>query len=148
MTKTEINPLFKDGLPKLIDMSKTIGAFKMPTMDMNAIIEMQRKNIEAITTINQSILENVQSFLGRQAELLRKGMQELGGMVSVSTTPQENVVQHAQSSKAAIDQCFANVRDASETMAKCNGLVMQTVSDRMSEGLDELRELMKIDIAA
>ena len=57
-------------------------------------------------------------------------------------------MKQAEASKAAIDKCLANVRDIAETVAKCNTQALDTVSNRMNEGLDELRGIIKTNRAA
>ena len=57
-------------------------------------------------------------------------------------------MRQAEASKVVVEKCMANVRDAAETLAKCNSQTMETVSHRMSDGLEELRGLIKTDLAA
>ncbi len=56
---------------------------------------------------------------------------------------EEKVIKQAEASKAAMEKCIANVRDIAETISKCNGQAIETVSLRMNEGLDELRGIIK-----
>ena len=72
MPKPATNPVIEANFPKLVDASKIMAEFKMPGFDMNALMDMQRKNIEAITAINQATFEGMQSFAHRQTELMRK----------------------------------------------------------------------------
>jgi phasin family protein len=128
-----------------------MGEFKMPGFDMTALMEMQRKNIETITTINQTIFGNLQSFVQRQAELMRQGFEETSNLMNAmmsSPTTQDKVIRQAEASKNVVEKCMANARDASETLDKCNSHTMETISNRMNEGMGELRSLIKTDIAA
>jgi phasin family protein len=151
MSKPAINPVSDVDFSKWMDPSKIMGEFKMPGFDMTALMEMQRKNIETITTINQTIFGNLQSFVQRQAELMRQGFEETSNLMNAmmsSPTTQDKVIRQAEASKNVVEKCMANARDASETLDKCNSHTMETISNRMNEGMGELRSLIKTDIAA
>ena len=151
MPKSAIDSVFKADFPKLVDASKMMETFKMPNFDINALMEMQRKNIEALTAVNQAGFENLQSFAGRQVELMRQGIEEAAGLmtaVMAAPTTQEKVMHHAEASKIMTEKCMAHARDAAETLAKCNNQAMETVSNRMNEGIGELHSLIKTDRAA
>lgn len=152
MAKMENTSPFKADFPKLVDISKVMTEFKMPNFDMNALMEIQRKNIEAITAINQAAFDNFQSFASRQATLIRQSLEGVTNLVNElmsSATPQEKIMHQAEASKNAVEQCFTNVHDAAETLSKCNTQVMDAVSGRMTEGLEELKGLIKKnDLAA
>ena len=151
MPAPEATPILKASFPKLVDMTKAMKDFNVPSLDMNALMEAQRKNMQAITVVNQAAFENFQSYIQRQATLMTQGIQvnaNLMNAIMAAPTTQEKVMHQAEASKTAIDQCFSNVRDAAETLAKCNQQVMEIVSNRMTEGLEELRGLIKTDVAA
>lgn len=151
MPTPEATPVLRANFPKLVDMSKVMKDFHVPNLDMNALMETQRKNIQAITVVNQAAFENFQSYIQRQSALMTQGIQinaNLMSAIMAAPTTQEKVMHQVEASKTAIDQCFSNVREAAETLTKCNQQVMEIVSNRMTEGLEELRDLMKADLAA
>jgi phasin family protein len=151
MSKPAPRSAFKVDFSKPMDTSEMMDAFKMPNFDMNTLMEMQRKNIEALTVVNQAIFQNLQSFAGRQVEMMRQGFEETTDLINVmmsAPTTQEKVMHHAEASKIVTEKCMAHARDAAETLAKCNSHAMETVSNRMNEGLGELRSLIKTNVAA
>jgi phasin family protein len=146
MSKPASNPFFEADFSKMMDMSKMMGEFKMPQFNFEALMSAQRKNIEAMTAVNQAAFEGIQAVARRQAELIRQGLEEttqtMKAVMSTSS-PEEKVIRQAEASKAAADKCMANAREIADTLAKCNTQVMETVSTRMSEGLEELRDIIK-----
>lgn len=146
MSKPAANPFFEADFSKMMDMSKMMGEFKMPQFNFEAMMNAQRKNIEAMTAVNQAAFESFQSLARRQAELFRQGIEETTqtmNAVMSSGSPEEKVMRQAEASKAAVDKCIANAREIADTVAKCNTQAMETVSHRMSESLDELRDIMR-----
>jgi phasin family protein len=88
----------------------------------------------------------MQSLIRRQADLMRQGMEDAASLMSAMMscpTPQEKVMRHAEASKMAMEKYLANARDVAETLSKCNSQAMEAVSNRLNEGLEELRGMMK-----
>ncbi len=50
--------------------------FKLPGVDVDALVAGQRKNVEALTAANRVAFEGVQAFARRQAEMLQETMNE------------------------------------------------------------------------
>jgi phasin family protein len=151
MFKPATNSIFEADFSKMMNPSKIMGEFKMPGFEMNALMEMQRKNVEMITTINQAIAENLQAFAHRHAEFMQQGFEEATNLMNAvmsASSPQEKVIRQAEASKDVVEKCIANARDATETLAKCNSQTIETISNRMTDGVKELQGLMKTSVAA
>jgi phasin family protein len=133
-------------LSKFADFTKMAADFKAP-MNMEPLMAAQRRNIEAFTAVNQAAYESMQSLARRQMDMVRQGMEEMtsmmSSMMSSPASPEEKVLRQAEASKAAVEKCIANARDVAETFSKCNTQAMEVVANRLSEGLEELRGMMK-----
>jgi phasin family protein len=146
MSKPSANPFFETDFSKFADMSKMMGDFKMPGVNMEAMMSCQRKNMEACVAVSQAAFEAMQAMARRQAEWMRQSFEEATGLMNATMaaeTPEEKVIRHAEMSKAAVDKCMANAREIAETMARTNSQAMETMSNRMSESLDELRDMVR-----
>jgi phasin family protein len=152
MSKPATNPFFEADFSKFMDMSKMgdlsklMGDFKMPAPNYEAMMATQKRNIEAFTALGQAAFESMQALARRQAELVREGIQEATSTMNAvisSPSPEEKVIRQAEASKVAVEKCLANARDITETLTKCNYQAMETVSSRLSEGLEELRGMIK-----
>ena len=75
MPAPEATPILKASFPKLVDMTKAMKDFNVPSLDMNALMEAQRKNMQAIAVVNHAAFENLQSYIQRQAALMIEGFQ-------------------------------------------------------------------------
>jgi len=145
MSKPVSNPFFEMDFSKFADFSKMAGDFKAP-FNMEPLFAAQRRNIEAITAVNQAAFESIQALARRQADLLRQNMEEASSLISAvmnCPTPQEKVIRQAEASKVAVEKCIATARDITETLSKCNSQAMETVTARLSQSIEELRGMMK-----
>ncbi|MDR3425736.1 MAG: phasin family protein [Alphaproteobacteria bacterium] len=146
MSKPFTNPFIEADLSKMFDLSKFTSDFRMPQFDAEAAFSLQRKNIEAFTAMNQAAYESIQALAHRQADTFRQIIEEASQTVQAiiaSPTPEGKAIKQAEVSKAAMDKYLASLRDASETIAKCNNNALETVGVRLNEGLNELRSIVK-----
>jgi phasin family protein len=139
----------KFDVSKMFDMSKILGDYKLPQVaafDVEAISALQRKNLEAFTAISQAAYESMQALWRRQTDSYRQILEEMtqmGQTVMSCPTPEAKAIKQAEVSKAAMDKYLANLRDASETIAKCNSQAMETVGARVNDTLNEMCGIVK-----
>ena len=151
MSKPASNGFFEADFSKYMDMSKMMGEFKMPSVNMEAVMSSHRKNLETCAAVAQAACETMQAIARRQAEWARQCCEECTSMmnaVMAAETPEEKVIRHAEISKAAVDKCIAQAREIADAVGRANSQAMETVSNRMSEGLDEFRDLVRNGRAA
>jgi phasin family protein len=151
MSKPAANPFFETDFSKFMDMSKMMGEFKFPAFNAEAIMAAHRKNLETVAAINQACFESFQGLARRQAELARQCVEECAAMYNAvlsSDTPEDKVIRQAECSKAAVDRCVANAREIAETVTKNNCQALETLSNRLNEGLEEFRDMVKNGRAA
>jgi phasin family protein len=127
------------------DFRRMMGDWRIPGFDFEAMAQSQRKNIEAFTQANQVALEGTQAWMRRNLELARETMEEMSVMLTELTKPtvsmEDRFQRQAEYSKKAIEKGFANIRDLAELMSKANTDAFGVISKRVTEGLEEVREL-------
>ncbi|MBP2294522.1 phasin family protein [Azospirillum rugosum] len=124
------------------DVSKVLGDYKVPGMDVEAILASQRKNIEAVTAANQLAIEGLQAVLRRQAEIVRASVEEAGTYVNqvvAAGTPEEKAAKQAELVKVAFEKALSNIKELAELVAKSNTEAADVLSKRVSESLDEVK---------
>jgi phasin family protein len=129
------------------DFRRVMGEWKIPNIDLEAMAQAQRRNLEALTQANQLALESTQSWVKRNLELARQSMEDLQAMLSEITKPngsmEDRLQRHAEFSRKAIEKGLENFRDLTELVTKANTDTMTVIAKRVTEGLDEVRELAK-----
>jgi phasin family protein len=144
---TEKNPFqaFSDIDFSKFELSKILGDLKIPGIDMEAMLAAQRKNIEALTTANRLAVEGMQAVAKRQAEILAQAMTEVSEMTqqfAKAGNPQEMSAKQAELSKEAFEKALANMREMAELINKANAEVFTVINKRVSESIDELKNLL------
>ncbi len=129
------------------DFRRVMGEWRLPNIDLEAMAQAQRRNIEALTEANQVALESTQTWVRRNLELARQSMEELQAMLSEMTKPdgsmEDRLARQAEFSRKAIEKGLDNFRHLAELVTKANADAMNVIAKRVSEGLDEVRDLAK-----
>ncbi len=136
---------------KFGDFTKFAEQFKVPAVDTEALLDSQRKNIEAVSAANRIAFEGAQALTQRQVELMRKLMEESAAVVQQLTAagkPEDKLAEQADLLKQTYAQSVANIRELTEMGAKSNGEAVEVLNRRVTEGLEELKAAVTKAVAA
>ena len=125
------------------DVTKAMSEFRVPSVDVDAVVASQRKNIEALTQANQLAVEGVQAVARRQVEIARQAMEEFSVMIrdlAQPVSPEDRIAKQAEFSKVALEKGLTNARELTEMVAKANTEAFNVINKRLTESLDEVRE--------
>jgi phasin family protein len=136
----------------LFDVTKIMGDFRVPGVDLEAAVASQRKNIEALTQANQLAVEGVQALMRRQVEITRQAMEDFSAMfrdfVQPNGSPEDRFAKQAEYSKHAIERGLSNAKELTELVTKANTEAFNVINKRVTESLDEVRDFAKKRVAA
>jgi phasin family protein len=131
------NPFFD------FDFTKALNDFKVPGVDVDALVAAQRKNIEALTQANQLAVEGVQAVARRQIEIARQAIDEFSALVrefSTPSSPEVSLAKQAEFSKVALEKGVANAKELAEMVTKANTEAFNVLNKRVTESFEEVRE--------
>ena len=129
-----------------MDISKMLSELKLPMVDMDAVMAAQRRNIEALTTANKLAFEGMQAVARRQADIMRQMTEEMSSMLTTlmsAGTPEERLARQADATKQAFEKMLSNMRELAEMLGKSNTEAAEIIQNRVSESLDELKNMAK-----
>jgi phasin family protein len=129
-----------------LDVSKILGEFKLPGVDMETIVATQRKNIDALTKANQLAMEGFQTVARRQVEIIRSGIEEASAMMRDMMQPtsnEERVAKQTAIAKHSVEKAIANARELAEIMTKAQSEAFDVLNKRFTEGFDEVGGMIK-----
>lgn len=128
----------------LEEFTKMAEQYKIPGVDVDAIIATQQKNVEAITTANKTALEGLQAVAARQAELLQQAMEAASAAVkdlSASGTPQDAAAKQADLVKATYEKTLSDMKEIAEMVAKSNAEAAEAINARITASLEEIKAI-------
>jgi phasin family protein len=118
---------------------------------VDAVVETQRKNVEALTQANQLAVEAAQAMARRQVELMRQAIEETSTLVRAWTQPEpseDRLAKNIEAAKQTFAKALANAREMNELSAKASAEMFGVIAKRLSEGFDEACGYAKRQIAA
>lgn len=129
----------------LFDMSKFVGDMRTPGVDVETIVAMQRKNIEAVTQAQQVAIEGVQAVMRYQLEVARRTMEEFSSLFSGFLQPngsmEDRLAKHADYSKTALEKGLSNAREITDLVTKANTEAFNVLTRRVTKSFEEIRDL-------
>jgi len=133
------------------DLTKAFGEFRLPGLDVEAVVATQQKNLEALTQANQLAVEGARALAQRQVEIAQKAFAEASALLREWTqpgAPEERLARNVEVVKQAFETGLATARELNELTAKASTDVFSVITRRMSQGFDEMRLYAKKHIAA
>jgi phasin family protein len=125
------------------DMFKSLGEqLKVPSFDMNRIMEHQQKNLDAMARSWQAASAGAQEIAKKQRDIFEaavKDITEMAKQYQPGGSAQEAISMHADFARKAMEAAIANTRDIAELTKKSAGEALGIVHDRMKESFDEIR---------
>ena len=122
------------------DFAKVADQFKLPGLDAQALVEYQKRNLEAFASANKIALEGFQAVIRRQAEIVRKNVEDASKALSelnAAETPQDKLVKQVELAQEAYEAAVANLKELTEMANKSNGEAANLISSRVTESFGE-----------
>ena len=127
------------------DIVKLLEQYKLPGIDIAAIIEMRRKDIEALMTANRVALVGAQSVGQKQVEILRSTLDQLSSLIQQATASgsmTEKTTKTGELVQQVRQRALENMRELAETAYKSQSDTYAVLTKRIQENLDEARALL------
>jgi phasin family protein len=138
--KTNATPNFD------MDFTKYVADFKLPQVDVDALVASQTKTVEALTSANRTAVEGAQAVATRHNEIVKNAITELTEtMQELSSVekPQERAAKQAQIVKASYEKAVSNAQELSDMIVKSNAEAFTMINKRFLESLDEAAALIR-----
>jgi phasin family protein len=128
--------------PGFEDLTKLIEKFQLPSVDIDALLDWQRRDIEALTEANRQASEGLKALVERRNEILRETLAEWQAAVKDATSA-EAISKRAEAAKQGVQKAMANFRELSEMEAQSRNNAWKIVQERMQENMATLQKLLQ-----
>lgn len=124
------------------DFAKLFDQFQATPFDLKAIMEAQRKNVQAFTDAQQVAMDSLQALAQRQTEIISQIVEDqslVAKELMGEGTPESKIAKNADLFKKIYERTVSNMRDLSEMMNKSNVEASNIINKRVSAGMSELK---------
>jgi phasin family protein len=111
------------------------------TMDFSQIFSTGRRNMEALSSANQVVVESTQAIARRQAEVARANIDnalKVSKDLMTSGTPENAINKQSDLMKAFFENTLTNLREVSELVTKSSFEAFDVLNRRAAESLEEM----------
>jgi len=126
------------------DIQKIMDQFKVPGVDMPAIIEARRKDIEALVAANKAAFESMKALGAKQTEMFKEAMQGIQESAKAVGKGVGDPGKQAELVRNACAKAIADMQDLAEMMRKSQADTMAHITRRADEHVAEIKKLMAL----
>ncbi len=128
---------------KTPDLTKMFEGMKVPGFDMTAMMDTQKKNVEALVAANRAAAAGYQDFYKKQMAIFEETMNTAQAQIAAmgENLGPDSATKQADLYKVAFEKALANMTELAEAAKKANEEAFAIVSARVKESLAELQAL-------
>jgi len=132
----------KSELP-VVDLNKMMDQLKLPNIDLQAIMEGRRKDIEAIVKANEVALNGIKSVADKQAEMLQTVLGEIGTKLKSMAQDGSPSAKATEMAQQTIEKALGAMRTLAEANGQSQAQVLDVINTRVQQSIEEIRATLK-----
>lgn len=126
------------------DLRKFLNSFKLPGVDLKAIVDSGHADLRAVTLANRRAFQGMQALARRQGEMLREAAADWRTAVKglQAADADELLVQRTALADQVISRTLANVRELAESSARSQTEACAAAGARLRAHLAGLKKAL------
>lgn len=130
--------------PSFMDMFAQFGRdLKLPNVDVDAILEHHRKNLEALEKSARASAAGASTLMAKQREMLEEAMREATAMAEsyrTPGTPRELVARQTEFARKAFESAVGNAGEVAGLVRKSGTESLDILRERIKQAMAEVRD--------
>jgi phasin family protein len=124
------------------DLQTLMTQFSIPGVDLAAVVEARRKDIDALVAANQAALEAAQALARKQTEMLTQAMKDI--QQATRDAAAGDPAKQSANARKAIDKALADMKELAQMAQDSQKEALAHLTDRANANLAEIRGLMQL----
>jgi phasin family protein len=129
-------------MPWLDDFKQMVEKYKLPNVDIAALVEWQRKDMEALVEANRQANEGIRALIERRNEILGETFAEWQAAVK-NLTGADALSKQADAAGQGVEKAVVNFRELTQLEMQAHTNAWKVVQERMRENLANLQKLLQ-----
>ena len=134
MSDNKSMPSADRGLPGF-DFAKLIESCQISGVDMMSLIDMEKRNIDALTEVNRSAYESWRNLMARQTEVFQETIKAIAAEASNETV----AGRRAELARQGFERALANIRQLAEPATESQKQTIEILRRRSEDGMAAIR---------
>ena len=116
--------------------------FKMPNVDMNAIMDSYKKNLEVLGLINKMSIEVCNGITKLQSAFIKQMMTDMGSIMEKAGKPADMMAKFNEVTRDTIVKAVGNSKQISDMLIASNNELTAAITKRMRDSMEEAKNLV------
>ncbi|MFT3819547.1 MAG: phasin family protein [Rubrivivax sp.] len=129
-------------LPSLGDLGQMIERFKLPGVDVKALIEWQRKDLETLAEANRQAYEGMKALAERRGEILRETLAQWQETLK-DAAGKGSLSKQTEAAQRGMQQAIEHFRELAEMEAQTRSNAWKVLQTRMQENVANLQQMLQ-----
>ncbi len=125
------------------DVTKMMEQFKMPGIDMTAIVQAQRKGIESLVEANKAAFESMQALAKRQTEMMTEAMQDMQNAAKNGVGGMTDPTKQAELVRKGFEKTLAGMKELAEMARQAQSEAVARITQSASDGVQNIKAMGK-----
>lgn len=125
------------------DVTKMMEQFKMPGIDMTAIMQAQRKGIESLVEANKAAFESMQALAKRQTEMMTEAMQDMQNAAKNGVGGMTDPTKQAELVRKGFEKTLAGMKELAEMARQAQSDAVARITQSASDGVQNIKAMAK-----
>ena len=116
---------------------------KMPEVDIERIIEHNRRNLEAFENSARAASTGASELMARQREMLQEALNDINEMAQnyrPSADPRDLVARQTEFARKGFETAVRNTGEVADLVRKSSTEAVDILRERIREGVEEIRQ--------
>jgi phasin family protein len=126
-------------------MNEMFRSFQAPMMNIDAVLDVQRKNLDTLTKVNQKAFDCMQACMKQQNEMFTKLVSDQAKSLQEtmnSGTPEQGLQKQAEFAQVSYETSMKCAQEMGEMLTKANDEVSDIVSKRVTASVNEMKDVV------
>jgi phasin family protein len=127
------------------DVTAMMAKFQMPGVDMSAIVEARRKDIEALIDANAATVEGMQALARKQTEMLvdaMQGMQDATKSLVGGAGAPPDMARQGEVLRKGFETTLANMKELADMARHAQSDALARITQRAAVQLQDVRAMV------
>ena len=121
--------------PAGLDFAKLIESCQISGVDMKALLDIEKKNIDALIEVNRSAYDSWRSLMTRQAEVFQETMKA----IVTEASNEAATGRRTEIARQGFETALANMRQLAETATEQQKQTIEMLRRRFEDGMAAMR---------
>ena len=123
------------------DLGQMLAKFKLPGVDVGAIVDSQRKDMEALTEANREAYDGIKALAERRNAILMESLSQWQQALK-NAGGKDAMTQQADLARKGIEKAMSDIRELVAMEAASRTKAWKIVQDRFNENLSNMKALL------